>query len=56
MLLRETSATQTLGATDIFDSGAPVKYCSPVKDLSTNKIIVVYKEMAAQCITVIGTV
>lgn len=41
-VVAETSVSQTLGATDTFHSGAPVKYCSPVKDPSTNKIIVVY--------------
>ena len=54
-VIAETSVTQTLGATDIFDSGAPVKYCSPVKDPSTNKIIVVYVN-GSSMYYVIGTI
>ena len=54
-VVAETSVSQTLGATDIFDSGAPVKYCSPVKDPNTNKIIVVYVN-GSSMYYVIGTI
>src|SRR6056300_1314586 len=54
-VVAETNVSQTLGATDIFDSGAPVKYCSPVKDPNTNKIIVVYVN-GSSMYYVIGTI
>jgi len=54
-VIEETSVSQTLGATDIFHSGAPVKYCSPVKDPNTNKIIVVYVN-GSSMYYVIGTI